>query len=436
MITRNILWLAAAVATIGSSSAQERQFFDDASLEHLTSLSSDGFEAKPDISHDLLTLHFASSQAGGAGDLDLWRATRATKDSPFGTQVNVAELNSPERDHTPTTNSDGTLMIFSSNRIGTLGSDDAWVTTRPGPNATWGAPQNLAVLNSTDRDMGFTMTPDGLCLYYTSNRPGGSGGFDLYMSTRASTDADWSAPTPVSELNTPFDDKFPSVTGDNLTLFFASNRPGSVPTSGGVPSLDLWVAMREDTSSPWSVVENVFEVNTEHSEYLMSVADDHSELFFVSDRPGTLGGFDLYRTDAVPFIWRYGAGIAGEAGIPRIRPTGGETAIGNANFAWEFTNITPNATGVYFISLFEDSGPILLVGSPIPFIGFFQDKDDNNPPADVPRVISSPVPNDANLIGVVTRCQVLMAYDPGGEAKISGVNISTSYGVRREIHAP
>lgn len=284
--------------------------------------------------------------------------------------------------------------------------------------------------------MGFTMTPDGLNLYYTSNRPGGQGGFDLYMSSRATVNSSWGAPTPVPGLNTAFDDKFPSVTGDNLALYFASNRPGSELTDGGLPSLDLWVAMRPDVNSPWTVIENVYEVNTKHSEYLMSIADDHSELYFVSDRPGTLGDFDLWSTRAVPHIQRYGAGIAGEAGVPRIRPIGGSSAIGNPNFAFEITNVSPTATGVYFISLFEAPGPILLVGSPIPFIGFFQDKSNANPPADVPRIIKSPVPNDPGLVGLTARCQVLMAFDAMGDAVIGNVPIATSYGVRRMVHLP
>ena len=62
-------------------------------------------------------------------------------------------------------------------------------------------------------------------------------------------------------------------------MYFASNRPGGViDPNFGVPSLDLWVAMRPDTSSSWgTVIENVFEVNTQYGEYLMSIADDGQE---------------------------------------------------------------------------------------------------------------------------------------------------------------
>ena len=98
-----------------------------------------------------------------------------------------------------------------------------WAATRPDANSPWNPPVNLAVLNSSERDMGFTMTPDALTLYFSSNRGKPLGeldpDFDIYRSTRPATDAEWSAPVPVAELNTvPFADKFPSVTGDDLAI--------------------------------------------------------------------------------------------------------------------------------------------------------------------------------------------------------------------------
>lgn len=436
------LALLAAVAFAGIlASSSGRAFGQDRSQfrapEHLPALSSPGFEAKPDISNDRLTLLFASSQAGGVGDLDLWVATRGDVNSPFGPQSNVAELNSVGRDHTPTTTGDGLEIIYSSNREpGGLGTDDAWMATRPDVGSPWGAPVNLPVLSSANRDMGFSVTPDGLCLYFTSNRPD-EGDFDLYVSTRSSRNSPWIDPIPVAGLNTPFDDKFPSVTADNRTLYFASNRPGSVLDDDGNESLDLWVAMRPDENSPWTVVENLFEINTKYSEYLMSIADDESELFFVSDRPGTLGGFDLYRTEAVVGVRRYGEGFAGVAGVPRILAVGGDPVLGNSNFGYEVTNIAADAKGFYWVSRFPNTDPEfpLLVGPSIQ-LEVFQSRG-SNPPPDVPRLIMAPIPNNPSLLGRTGYCQAIV-LDPVGEGTSTNGRrqFSMTPGLKRTVQSP
>ncbi|MEM7198620.1 MAG: hypothetical protein AAF628_00015 [Planctomycetota bacterium] len=405
--------------------SQERALFDQPAIEHLVALSSSGFEAKPDIAADRLTLYFASDQAGGAGDLDLWRATRPSLTAPFGVQTNITELNGAGRDHTPTTSADGLLMIYSSSRAGGLGTDDAWFTTRASTSAPWNPPTNIPEISSSVRDMGFSMTPDGLTLYWTSNQGAFGGDFELYTSTRPDRSAAWSPPQPITELNTPWNDKFPSVTGDNLTMYFASDRPGSVPNALGAPSLDLWVAMRPTTSSPWTIVENVFEVNTADSEYLMSIADDGEELFFVSDRPGSLGLFDLYRVPAIPGVRRYGAGTDGEAGVPRLRPVGGPPQIGNPNWGYEITQVSPQAFGFYIHSTGRAPGPLLVNLSALTVIPF-QGPSPLNPPAATPRLIPSPLPASPALIGFTSHWQAIMAWDLRGRGTIAGVPFAAS----------
>ncbi len=418
--------------------AQERSLFDESLVEHLSGLSSPGFEAKPEISHDKLTLYFASDQAGGAGDLDLWFAQRATPSAPFGPATNEAALNSAFRDHTPTTNADGTVMIFSSDRPGGDGTDDAWIATRTGPGGPWGAPVRVPGINSVDRDMGYSMTPDGLVLYFTSNRAGGSGGFDLYRTSRADASAPWAAPQPVAELNTPFDDKFPSVTEDELTLYFASNRPGSeLNPSGFLTSLDIWVAMRPTTSSPWTVVENVFELNTTYNEYLMSVADDGSELFFVSNRPGTLGFFDLYRSPAIPGVARYGAATDGTAGAPRLRPLGGAPVIGNAAWTYEITNVSSTAFGLIAHAGAPATTPFLVAITPAVPVALFQTAFALNPPPEVPRLVPTPIPNDPGIVGGTVYTQVGMFGDPFGAGVLPGpVPFAASPGLKQTLLAP
>jgi len=427
----------ALLPTLAVAQVEERTLFAGDDVEHLVDgISSDQFEAKPDISHDLLTLYYASAKPGGQGELDLWVTTRAAQGEPFGPSSNVAELNSLGRDHTPTTNADGTYMVFSSSRDGGLGSDDAWEASRASADDPWGAPVNLAGLSSDKRDMGYTMTPDALCLYFTSNRgtPGGEleGDFDLFTATRADAGSPWSAPTKIDELNTPTSvEKFPSVTGDNLTLYYASNRPGSVPNTEGDPSDDTWVAMRPSTDSPWTIVENVFETNTPDNEYLMSVADDGSEFFFTADGATSLGSFDLYRTMAIPGVVRYGAATDGVFGAPRLRPLGTPFA-GNEDFAIEVTEISPDGLGILLVTP-ADTGPgPLLVDINGPFFRVtFQNKEDGVPSG----VIPSPIPALPELVGQTWYLQAIV-FDEEGAGFIEKQPIAATPGLRLTVQAP
>jgi len=103
-------------------------------------------------------------------------------------------------------------------------------------SATWVAAQkidtiggNHADLNTPSQDGCPIQSPDGLSLYIASNRPGGKGGLDLWVATRASTSAPWSAPQNMGEpINSAADDFCPTPVGTN-GLFFVSREalPGA-----------------------------------------------------------------------------------------------------------------------------------------------------------------------------------------------------------------
>ena len=276
--------------------------------------------------------------------------------------------------------------------------------------------------------MGFTMTPDGMVIYFTSNRANGVT-FNLYTSRRPSPDAPWLPPVEIAELNTPWEDKFPSVTADDLTLYFASNRPGSVPAGDGTTSRDIWVAMRPTPWSEWSVVENVAEINTEHSEYLMSIADDGSELFYAADLPGSAGILDLYRVDTLPGVTRYGIGSSGEAGVPTLSTVGGPARLGNAGWGLQIRGVSPTAFGVLVIGPAPAPGPIhvdlLTAGALV-----FQTLGLGNPSAEEARTIALPLPNDPVILGFTTHVQALMLWDLQGAGEILSVPFAASPALR------
>lgn len=133
-----------------------------------------------------ITLFFTTlNRPGGQGDFDIY-ASDLNRDGSFSAPVNVAELNSAYRDTRTAIRKDGLEMFFASNRPGGLGVIDLWVATRSSTNDLWGVPVNLgAVLNSTFNDGAPAISRDGTTLYFYSDRPGGSGLNDLYVSTRS-----------------------------------------------------------------------------------------------------------------------------------------------------------------------------------------------------------------------------------------------------------
>jgi len=161
----------------------------------------------------------------------------------------------------------------------------------------WSAPVNLgAVINSTASDQGPAISKDGLTLYFHSNRTGGLGGFDMYVSQRASVDDPWGAPTNLgAPVNTSVDEGNPALSRDGHFLFFQSIR------TGGFGGIDLWVSYREHTHDDfdWQPAVNLGPgVNSASDDNAPSYFENDelgvAQLYFVSSRPGGLGGQDIY----------------------------------------------------------------------------------------------------------------------------------------------
>jgi Tol biopolymer transport system component len=108
----------------------------------------------------------------------------------FGPALLIRELSTPQNDFRPTIRPDGLEVFFDSNRPGPpgvagIGLRDLWVSTRETPSNTWSPPVNLGSgVNTEFNDTLPALSSDGMTLIFTSDRPG-SGGNDLYMSSRA-----------------------------------------------------------------------------------------------------------------------------------------------------------------------------------------------------------------------------------------------------------
>jgi len=185
-------------------------------------------------------------------------------------------------------------------------------TASPGAQkySDWSEPINLGPLvNSTSMDRAPAISKDGLSLYFASNRPGGFGGEDIYVSQRATRDGEWGPAVNLGPtINTTATERVPAFSRDGHLMFFASdripgsfggiffnsNRPGSIANSQ-----DLWVATtRETVLDPWSKPINLGSpLNTELVDVQPYISSDGETLFFASNRPGG-GPTDLLREHA------------------------------------------------------------------------------------------------------------------------------------------
>ena len=137
----------------------------------------------------ITTLYFTSTRLGGPGDYDIYASTSVGDDGEFGPAVLVPELSATGRDTRTAIRRDGLEMFLSSDgagRVGGIGSQDVWVSTRATTLDPWSTPVNLGpTVNSTAFDGAPALSFNGTTLYFFSERAGGFGKRDLYVATRA-----------------------------------------------------------------------------------------------------------------------------------------------------------------------------------------------------------------------------------------------------------
>jgi Tol biopolymer transport system component len=108
------------------------------------------------------------------------------KKGDFGSPSPVPELNTTSTDYQPALSKDGLELFFASNRPGGIGNVDLWGSTREDTSDPWSAPFNLGkVVNSNAADFHPTLSFDRTILLFASERTGGVGSGDLWMSTRS-----------------------------------------------------------------------------------------------------------------------------------------------------------------------------------------------------------------------------------------------------------
>src|ERR1043165_46326 len=189
----------------------------------------------------------------------------------------------------PRVSADGSLMVFVRGRAG----ENADLFQRRRMVDGWSEPEAIAAINTEHDELGPEMSRDGKSLYFYSDRPGGLGGYDIWVS-RAGTSG-WGEPVNLGPtINSEFSEYGPALTPDGKTLYFASNRPRPgepLPERSAWPATvrdqrtrhdyDLFAA---DLAAATPAVP-VLELNSSFDEGAPAMSPSGDFLYFASDRP-------------------------------------------------------------------------------------------------------------------------------------------------------
>jgi outer membrane protein OmpA-like peptidoglycan-associated protein len=211
------------------------------------------------------------------------------KDGIWGKPQNMGSpINTEENEGTITLSPDGQYVFFTGcNRQDGLGSCDIYFSALDGN--TWKTPKNLGPpINSRSWESQPTLSFDGKTIYFTSDRPGGFGGMDIWFSQY--NKGKWSVPQNMGpEINTVGNEQCPYICKDDQTLYF--NSDGRV----GMGGVDLFI-VRKMPDGRWGKPENLgYPINTFADEICLVIGADGKNAYYVSKRPGGAGGLDLYQ---------------------------------------------------------------------------------------------------------------------------------------------
>ncbi len=219
-------------------------------------------------------------------------------DFTFGEPTNLGPtVNSSGYDYFACPSGDGLELFFVSDRPGGSGAEDLWVTTRTSVAEPWGEPVNLGPLvNTPYTDAAPCLSADGLELYFSGYHPDG---YYIRMTTRPTTRDAWGEP--VSLVSLLYIDSetmvlCPSLSGDGLELYV------SIGHAEPVPEWSIAVARRASRDAPWEAPVSLGpEINTWCCQGHQGISSDglllvFSDIYTCSPRPDGFGGTDIWFT--------------------------------------------------------------------------------------------------------------------------------------------
>lgn len=195
-------------------------------------------------------------------------------------------VNTPTHNATLALSADGKLLFVYTDEIG---NGDILLSERQ-PDGSWSEPEPLpGIINSSYKESAITISKDEKTIYFTSDRPGGFGGSDLYTATKDSG-GEWTRVKNLGpKVNTMFDEEGPFIDYDQVTLFFSSEG------HNGMGGHDVYKTTLDAKTGEWSEPENLgYPINTPDHDLYFIASHDSKRAYYSSFREDGMGYQDIY----------------------------------------------------------------------------------------------------------------------------------------------
>jgi hypothetical protein len=157
------------------------------------------------------------------------------------------------------------------------------------PTAAFGMPVPLAAFNTAANEDAIFLSDDQLTALLSSDRPGGSGGYDMWIAVRSDPQAPFSAPEPVAGVNSADDERQPALSGDSLHLYFMSNH--------GTSAYRIVEATRNGVTGGFAPPIDVAGLDSGAGDISPWLSKEGTQIYFGSGRANGIGGNDIYVAD-------------------------------------------------------------------------------------------------------------------------------------------
>ncbi|WP_231583557.1 OmpA family protein [Rufibacter radiotolerans] len=257
-----------------------------------------GLQYSPVLTTDQQALLFTARQGSGElDDEDLYLAYR--KNGQWQEPVSISKnINTELNEGAASLSGDGRTLVFTTcNRQDSYGSCDLYISYREGDE--WSTPKNMGrTVNSTSWDSQPSLSADGRTIYFASNRPGGQGGDDLWV-TKLKDDGSWGAPVNLgNKINTPGRENSPFLHASGNTLYYATDG------LQGMGGLDLFKVSRE--KGGWGTPLNLgYPLNTHRDESSIFISPDNKTGYYSGGQSAGAGKAEVALLQfEVPDVWK------------------------------------------------------------------------------------------------------------------------------------
>ncbi|HTU59974.1 MAG TPA: hypothetical protein VMF89_16090 [Polyangiales bacterium] len=248
--------------------------------------SADVSDDDPSLTSDLLLLCFNSKREAGMGAEDIWCSRRASSDEPWGAPEPQTALNSERRETGIALSLDGLSLWFSSDRADDSAGLDVYRATRSTRDGAWSEPERVSELSSQDDELVSSIDEAEQRILLArrtrsdddDDEDDNEDDYDIFLAERATRSEPWQPPSPVSELNSDRGESDAFLVGSGLELIFSRND-------------DLMLAERTSPDATFDRIEPMQALNSTERERDAWSNSAFTYVVFSSDRAGS---FRLY----------------------------------------------------------------------------------------------------------------------------------------------